>query len=236
MLAKILVSSSIDSRIEESIRILASHLLSGNVEFRKHPDVLVLEAGEKLGIEQARIIKDHLSFKPFQAKGRGVVIEDATLLTPEAQNALLKTLEELPENSILILGVNSEHDFLPTILSRCEIIYIHSVIPSKEGNQLRTSTHNKLDEEIRNLINSNLEAQFEYIEKLKEKKEFLFALTKFFRLKLLSLPLNSSIERNKGNEVKVYLKELLQAEKWVNQNVNPRGILEYLMLVMPKKK
>jgi|SRR3989344_1922056 len=227
MLAKILISTSLEDRVGKATKILATSLLEGNLDFRKHPDILVLESGEKLGIEQAKIIKEHLSFKPFQAKGRGVVIENASNFTPEAQNALLKTLEELPDNSILILGANSEHDLLPTILSRCEIVILSEM---KDLSRMRVNQEN-----IETLVNSSLEERFEYIEKLKDKKEFLLAMIQYFREQLIQLTSDRSLVVQQ-KDIKNFLKELLEAEKWINQNVNPRGILEYLMLVMPNNK
>ncbi len=87
-----------------------------------HPDILYFKAGEKLGIAEARIIKEHFFLKPYSAKGRSAVIEDAGVMTAEAQNALLKTIEELPEAAVFILGSTSEENLLPTILSRGQIV------------------------------------------------------------------------------------------------------------------
>src|SRR3989344_3475599 len=179
-----------------------------------HPDVLYFKAGEKLGIAEARKIKDHFSLKPYSAKGRTVVIEDASVMTVEAQNALLKTLEEPHEEAILILGAPSDANLLPTILSRCEITRLQVT-----GYRLQGKNYT---EDIEKLLQSNTEERFEYIENLKEKKEFLQALLNYFHQKL---PANLG-----------FTKELLTAEQWAKQNVNLRGILEYLMLKMPKKE
>ncbi len=182
-----------------------------------HPDVLYFKAGEKLGIGEARKIKEHFSLKPYSAKGRTVIIEDASVMTIEAQNALLKTLEEPPEEAILILGAPSDTNLLPTILSRCQIVILN---PPKagEGSFANASTY---QEDIEKLLNSSIEERFEYIEKLKDRKEFLQGLLNYFHQKL-----PDHVE---------FTKELLQAEQWAKQNVNLRGILEYLMLKMPKK-
>jgi len=53
-----------------------------------------------LGIAEARKIKEHLSLKPYSAKGIVIILEDASVMTPEAQNALLKTLEELAKEAL----------------------------------------------------------------------------------------------------------------------------------------
>lgn len=187
-----------------------SHIVSGKVN---HPDVLYFKQGEKLGIAEARKIKEHFSLKPYSAKGRTVILEDAGGLTPEAQNALLKTIEELPPDAELILGAESEANLLPTILSRCQVTRLQTT-------DYRLPNEN-YTEDIEKLLKATTEERFLYIEKLKERKEFLYALTSFSRKKL------------PGNAL--FLKELLQAEQWAKQNVNIRGILEYLMLVMPPK-
>jgi len=175
-----------------------------------HPDILYFKAGEKLGIAEARIIKEHFSLKPYSAKGRSLIIEDADAMTDEAQNALLKTIEELPEESVFILCSNSTDKLLPTILSRCQIEYL-------SGPKTETDTSN-----IEKLLNSSIEERFEYVEKTKNRAELLSALVSFFHQNLPNYP--------------EFTAELLQAEKWAKQNVNIRAILEYLMLVMPPPK
>jgi DNA polymerase-3 subunit delta' len=71
-----------------------------------------------ISIEKVRGLEHFLSRKVPGAAARVVIIEDAHLLTTEAQNALLKTLEEPPENTTLILATAHEQALLPTIRSR----------------------------------------------------------------------------------------------------------------------
>ncbi|MDO8619694.1 MAG: hypothetical protein Q7R49_07245 [Candidatus Daviesbacteria bacterium] len=184
----------------------ASHMESGNVN---HPDTLYFKSGEKLGIPEARKIKEHFFLKPYSAKGRTVIVEDAGVMTIEAQNALLKTIEELPDEAIFILGSNSEANLLPTILSRCEITRI-------ENGELKIENY----DEIERLLDNSIEGRFEYVEKIKDREELLAAWTAYFHQNILKFPF--------------FTRQLLQAEQWHKQNVNIRAILEYLMLVMPK--
>ncbi len=209
MIARLYISTNINKRVEETKKLLASHIGSGNVN---HPDVLYFEQDSKLGIAEARKIIDHFSLKPYSAKGRIVIIEEAGNLTPEAQNALLKTLEELPREAVFIMCSNSDTRLLPTILSRCQIIKVKS-------EKLKVKSH---EEDIKKLLEATIEQRFEYVEKLKDREDFLYSLTSFFHKKL---PANAD-----------FLSKLLQAEQWAKQNVNMRAILEYLMLVMPVKK
>ena len=194
---------------------------------KTHPDVLYFERSEKLGIGEARKIKNHFSHKPFQAKGKAVVLEDAGILTPEAQNALLKTLEEPPADALIILAASSDAQFLPTILSRCQIINL-------EGRKYNNyNNYKNYTKDLEALLKADIPERFEYIEKLKDRGEFLKFLIQAFRQQLLqSTHAKSDLARL---EIQNFLKELLQAEQWAKQNVNIRAILEYLMLVMPQK-
>lgn len=190
-----------------------------------HPDLLYFEQDEKLGMKQAKQIIEFFSLKPYSAKGRVVILEDAGKLTTEAQNALLKTLEEPPEEAIIILGADTDANFLPTILSRCEIVTL------KQDTDLvgrEPKTYEVYTKDIEELLSQNISDRFEYIEKLKDqekREEFLRALVTYFYQPLASHSSSGNVE---------FLKELLQAEEWAASNVNLRGILEYLMLKMPK--
>src|SRR5579863_2906979 len=63
---------------------------------------------QSIGIETVKLIQKKLFFKPIRSKNKLLVIEDAQLLNPEAQNALLKVLEEPPTNTIIILGTETK--------------------------------------------------------------------------------------------------------------------------------
>ncbi|MDD5147247.1 MAG: hypothetical protein PHV63_01685 [Candidatus Daviesbacteria bacterium] len=236
MIARLLICTSIDKLREELSKTLASHLknLPASTRLRQaglnvnHPDLLYIQAGEKLGIAEAKRIKEFFSLKPYSASGRAVVLEDASILTHEAQNALLKTIEELSREAILILGASSDNNLLPTILSRCEIIRLK---PKSDDTLVY---HSKYSEDLEKLLNSSFEQRFEYIEKLKEREEFLHYMVYFFRQKMIE-PITLARPGLARPEVTGFLKELLQAEEWAKQNVNIRAILEYLMLKLPRK-
>jgi DNA polymerase-3 subunit delta' len=89
----------------------------------KHPDIMWVSPGGKsrvIKIEQIRKIQDFLSWKPYEGKVKVCVVIDAHTLKIEAGNALLKTLEEPPKNSVLILVTDSPELLLPTIRSRMQ--------------------------------------------------------------------------------------------------------------------
>jgi DNA polymerase-3 subunit delta' len=63
-----------------------------------------------------------LSLKPYESKTRVAIISDAHAMNPEASNALLKMLEEPPDQTVLILTTEQRFDLLPTVVSRCQQI------------------------------------------------------------------------------------------------------------------
>lgn len=94
-----------------------------------HPYALQVrtEANKTIGIEAIRELEQFLSLKVPGSKNfdRTIIIENAHSLTIEAQNALLKTLEEPPQGTLLILTVNYPQAVLPTIRSRAQAIAVN---------------------------------------------------------------------------------------------------------------
>ena len=87
-----------------------------------HPDVRIIEplAGRKeIGIQQIRELEKELNFRSFSGKKKIAILDPATLMNLSAQNALLKTLEEPPRDSLLILIAANGGALLPTLRSRC---------------------------------------------------------------------------------------------------------------------
>lgn len=79
------------------------------------------QLASSISIDQIRDLKKHIFEKPLKAKYKFVIIENAQKLTIEAQNALLKVLEEPPNSAIIVMEAESKQGLLPTILSRVVI-------------------------------------------------------------------------------------------------------------------
>ena len=106
------------------------------IEKNQHPDVLLIEPvsqpdetqperrvkNQEIKIGQIRQIQHQVSLSPFSAKYKVIIIDSAEQMTLEAANCLLKTLEEPPQKSILILLSSNWQKLLPTIISRCQLI------------------------------------------------------------------------------------------------------------------
>jgi DNA polymerase-3 subunit delta' len=91
------------------------------IERLTHPDLYLLGSqGDSIKIEQVREAEKFLQYKPLEAKWKGLVVEDADKMTPEAANAFLKSLEEPPPWTVIILITQSSDTLPPTIRSRCQ--------------------------------------------------------------------------------------------------------------------
>jgi DNA polymerase-3 subunit gamma/tau len=83
-------------------------------------DLIEIDAASNRGIDQIRELKEKIEFSPTEGKYKVYIIDEVHMLTSEAFNALLKTLEEPPEHVIFILATTEVHKLPPTILSRCQ--------------------------------------------------------------------------------------------------------------------
>ena len=83
-------------------------------------DVVEIDAASNRGIDEIRLLKENVGFAPTQVKNKVYIIDEVHMLTNEAFNALLKTLEEPPENVYFILATTEAHKIPETIVSRCQ--------------------------------------------------------------------------------------------------------------------
>ncbi len=83
-------------------------------------DVIEIDAASNRGIDEIRDLREKVNYAPNQARYKVYIIDEVHMLTKEASNALLKTLEEPPPPIIFILATTEGHKVLPTIMSRCQ--------------------------------------------------------------------------------------------------------------------
>ena len=83
-------------------------------------DTIEMDAASNRGIEDIREIRDKVNFAPAEGKRKVYIIDEAHMLTDQASNAFLKTLEEPPAHVIFILCTTEANRILPTIVSRCQ--------------------------------------------------------------------------------------------------------------------
>ncbi len=83
-------------------------------------DLIEIDAASNRGIDQMRDLKERIEFSPTEGKKKVYIIDEVHMLTTEAFNALLKTLEEPPAHALFILATTEIHKVPATILSRCQ--------------------------------------------------------------------------------------------------------------------
>jgi DNA polymerase-3 subunit delta' len=107
-----------------------------------HPDVRVIEplGGKKeISIQQVREVERDLNYRSFTGKRKMMIIDPATLMNLSAQNALLKTLEEPPQDSMIILIASNAGGLLPTVRSRCLRVSFAPLMKDEVVSYLRST-------------------------------------------------------------------------------------------------
>ncbi len=87
-----------------------------------HLDILEMDAASNRGIDEIRTLREGIGLMPTELKYKVYIIDEVHMLTTEAFNALLKTLEEPPKHAVFILCTTERHKVPETIQSRCMVI------------------------------------------------------------------------------------------------------------------
>lgn len=179
-----------------------------------------------MGIDDVRILQKKLFLKPIRSTTKAAILDAPYGITIEAQNALLKTLEEPPKNTVIILRLTQKEIALPTILSRCKIVQ------SKKALKI---PHGEVSQYLRTLMSFS---QSRVGDKLKlaldlakNEKDILFWLEK-----MVLVVRSELISKIKSSDPKVslYLNILASLQKTYgllkSTTVNKRFALENLFL------
>ncbi len=122
--ARLLGAATLCKASEVSERPCGECLPCGKIQRRNHPDFYEpapAEGKRWIRIDQVRELQAALALRPFESDRRVVVIDGAEKMNEAAQNAFLKTLEEPPPGTLIILVAPGVQNLLPTIVSRCRI-------------------------------------------------------------------------------------------------------------------
>jgi DNA polymerase III subunit delta' len=109
------------------------------IEKNTHPDVHIIDKAavegesDAIKIEEIRGLQKEINFRPYEARKKVFIINDAHQMTAESSNALLKTLEEPPANSVIILVTAKPNLLFKTVISRCKTVKFYPL----ERNKLR---------------------------------------------------------------------------------------------------
>ncbi|MEX2104547.1 MAG: DNA polymerase III subunit gamma/tau, partial [Bacilli bacterium] len=103
-------------------------------------DIVEIDAASNRGIDEIRELRDKVKYAPTEVQYKVYIIDEVHMLTPEAFNALLKTLEEPPSHVIFILATTEPHKLPLTIISRCQRFDFKRITIKEMSNRLRRIT------------------------------------------------------------------------------------------------
>ncbi len=121
-------------------------------------DLIEIDAASNRGIDEIRELREGIKFSPAKLKYKVFIIDEVHMLTREAFNALLKTLEEPPAHAIFILATTEIHKVPQTVISRCQRFDFHKLTLNKIVERLKIIAQEegvKIDKEALELIALN---------------------------------------------------------------------------------
>lgn len=199
-------------------------------EISDSPDIHILNPEDKnsIGIEEVKELQQSMRFKPFQEEVQVGIILNAQKLTHQAQNSMLKSLEDSSETSVYVLCVDNEKNLLPTIRSRGVILY-----PKREEGTNEVTADNS---EIENVMETFFELspieQFNIIEEYSENKEnsltFINGIEETLREELELDIKNGNIDSSQRNLE--FLKVVEKSREKISSNCNRKLTLEAMIM------
>lgn len=149
----------------------ASKILNDEVKVKSltHPDYFKINQQKNITVEQIEPIVSDVYVSPLQAEQKVYVIFDANCLTQEAQNKLLKTIEEPPKNVVLILAAKAVGAMLPTVLSR---VARFDIDPLTEGQIKKLLIGHGVEENKANIISTCANGNFSHALNLSSNEDF----------------------------------------------------------------
>lgn len=140
----------------EQYETFSKMLLNTSSDIKNIVQIIATEKNT-ISIDEIRNLNKAVYEKPSEFEYNIYVIEDAHKMRDEAQNALLKTLEDLPSYSIIIMTTDNRYKLLNTIISRCQIITISS--------QYEIDFYSDIWTKVLNILNDTLENRYYIINK-----------------------------------------------------------------------
>ncbi len=233
----------------------AKLILNVSYDLSNHPDFMIVspEDGKTIKIEQIRYLQEKIVEKPVACDKKFYLIDNSDTMTKEAQNCLLKTLEEPPEYAIIVLVLSNENKLLNTIKSRCTKIIFHPLsdedmekyflanhkqVPSKNilkmcggsiGKMVLLQNELDLYEQIDNIINNILQSDIVDVwnnsKILYESKDSIYNFLDYINVILFDKLLDT-----KDNKYTNCIKIVEQTKRKLYSNANYDMCIDWLLL------
>lgn len=186
--------------------------------------ILINTENESIKIKTVRELKEKLAYAGYDTKQtQYVIFLSADKLTHAAQNALLKTIEEPPVQTQIILITNTPTKLLPTIRSRCQIISV-ARIESKSD----TSVSPELNQAIKILLSDDIASKIEFAQNYKDRDSAIAFCNKL--LPEVHKQLQNSQVTQKKSKLRSLAQQLISITQQLEQNTNVRLTLEVAFL------
>jgi DNA polymerase III delta prime subunit len=173
---------------------------------------------EHIKIASVREFQKRLQLAPFQSKYSVGIIRNAHRLTTEAQNALLKLIEEPPPHVYIVCEVASPSMLLPTIVSRCEIILCAHVSSTPETSETQ--------ETLLNILAASPGKKLAIIDAIATDR----SAAKQWTEEAIATTRQIMVTTQKHTDYSRLIRRLLRAQKELEVNVNPRLVLDTVFL------
>ena len=172
------------------------------IEFdsNNNPDFIYLEPEEtKIKIDQIRNMQIKVAEKPIISQNKVYIINDADTMTNEAQNCLLKTLEEPPEYVTIILIGKNEDNFLTTIKSRCTKIHFDKISNEELKKYLQINNIEGVSEELLEMSDGSIKKLLEIIENEESYRTIENIINKLDKCDIIEI-LNEAVDLYKSKD------------------------------------
>jgi DNA polymerase-3 subunit gamma/tau len=197
-----------------------------SIESSSSPDVVEMDAASNRGIDEVRSLIHDAAFAPISSRYRVFIIDEAHMITNDAFNALLKTLEEPPSSVIFILATTNEEKVPKTIISRCTRILFGRAQKADILNRLQKIVKNenqKIEPEVLEFIAKHSEASFRDATKILEE------LITQNRVTLEAAEQYIGLFSNQSFLEIISSKPLADSIKWINTFVENGGSVKHLL-------
>jgi len=193
----------------------------GKINSGNHPDVFLIEPGgasSSIGIDRIRAAIRQANLKPYEAKKKVFIINEAHAMNLAASNAFLKTLEEPPHDTVFILISRSKELLLPTIVSRCQVIKFSARRVGTEAPASKQKNKESLKETLDGLLAFFRDV---FLYKATGAGEALFCKERIDEIKRES-------RRYDAGELDRLIKKMITLRSYADYNVNPKIITDVL--------
>lgn len=240
-MAQLILSGSGKERLKTAYRIIKKVLGVTSIKEKGHPDLIVLQSTNSLGINQIRDLQQKLALKPYLAPVKVALITQAEKLTIPAQNSLLKTLEEPPAKTLIILLSPKKEALLPTIVSRCQILQL----PQKPEIEIDEKSITYHLSRITTILESSPGQRIKLAQEFANRQDALHLVKNFLWLWRELLLVKAGTKKDKIlkklshlslSQIKTAIKNTEIIRAMLEANVNPRLGVENLFLAYPNLK